>query len=153
VIWRNAAAGALLIIGLSQMAGELTGNRILKGLGAVTCIAPCPKVFCDMNGFEPFAADFAITQEEKGSISVPITPTLYSRMKGPYNRRNVYGAAIAGAPLLPEPIRRHVLNYAFAHGGSLRDEFGLPAGGGSIGITIRDKTRGRDANWYFQCEE
>jgi hypothetical protein len=92
---RNIAAGALLIIGFTEMTGDLSGNRVLKGLGAVTVIAPCPKVFCDMDGLEAFASDFMITAEANEPWSIPITPQLYSRLKGPYNRRNVYGAVIA----------------------------------------------------------
>ena len=38
--WRNLMAGALLLFGLTQMAGDLTGNRALKGIGAATAIAP-----------------------------------------------------------------------------------------------------------------
>lgn len=151
--WRNAAAGGVLFIGLTQMTGELLGSRVLKGFGAVTTIAPCPKVFCDMNGFEPFAADFTITAGEDEQISIPVTPALYSRMNGPYNRRNVYGAAIAAAPILPEPMRRHVLDYAFAPGGALRDELGIPQGAGPVGITVRDGTRGRSGLWYFRCSK
>lgn len=153
MIWRNLAAGALLLFGLTQMAGDLLGNRVLKGLGAVSAVAPCPKVFCDMNGFEAFAADFTITLEEKGAISVPVTPELYSRLNGPYNRRNVYGFAIAASPLLPEPIRRSVFNYAFAPGGPLRREMKLPEDTSSIGITVREGTRGRHRSWLFRCTE
>src|SRR4051812_31666958 len=98
--WRNYAPAGLLLFGLSQMAGDLTGNRLLKGIGAASAIAPSPKVFCDMNGFEPFASTFVVTIRSHQTFSVPLTPHNYAMLGGPYNRRNVYGAAIAGAPLL-----------------------------------------------------
>lgn len=151
--WRNAAAGLVLLLGLTQMAGDLLGHRVLKGIGAVSAVAPCPKVFCDMNGFEAFAAEFTITLDQNGATSIPVTPELYARLKGPYNRRNVYGAAIAAAPLLPEPIRRSVLRYAFAPDGPLRREMQLPEGTGGIGITVREKTRGRHGLWFFPGTE
>ena len=151
--WRNIAAGALLVLGLTQMAGDLLGNRPLKGLGAATVIAPCPKVFCDINGLEPFASSFAIRADgEKDTASFPITPELYSRLKGPYNRRNVYGAAIAGAPLLPEPVWRSVLDYAFASRGPLRTELGVPANT-RITLSMRTNTRGRNDTWIFPCAQ
>ena len=153
MIWRNGAAGALLLLGLTQMTGDLLGIRVLRGLGAVSAVAPCPKVFCDMNGFEAFAADFTITLEEKRAISVSVTPELYSLLAGPYNRRNVYGAAIAAAPLLPEPIRRGVFNYAFGPGGPLRREMKLPEDTSSIGIMVREGTRGRHRLWHYRCTE
>ena len=135
------------------MAGELLGNRTLKGLGAVTALAPCPKVFCDMDGFEPFASSFTITTEGTGNFSLAVTPEIYSRLKGPYNRRNVYGAAIAAAPRLPEPIRRSVFSYAFGPRGPLREELSLPNGTEALGITVRANTRGRGDVWVFPCPQ
>ncbi len=149
--WRNMIAAGFLLIGLAQMAGDLLGNRVLKGLGAATAIAPCPKVFCDMDGLEAFASSFEITTERNRSVAIPITPELYSRLKGPYNRRNVYGAAIAAAPRLPEPIWRGVLSYAFAPGGALRRELALPDDAGIIQISVRAGTHGRDESWNFLC--
>jgi hypothetical protein len=149
--WRNAGAGALLLIGLTQMTGDLLGNRNLKGIGAATAIAPCPKVFCDMDGLEPFASSFTITAKGRDTISIPVTPELYSRLTGPYNRRNVYGAAIAGAPRLPEPIRESVFAYAFGSEGPLR-ELDLPENS-QITLTIRTNTRGRDDVWNFSCTQ
>lgn len=148
---RNLIAGVLLLIGLTQMTGDLTGNRALKGIGAATAIAPAPKVFCDMNGLEPFASTFVITAQAQETISFPITPELYARLKGPYNRRNVYGAAIAGAPLLPEPMRQSVFGYAFGPDGPLRHELGL--GDARVTLTVRTNTRGRDDRWTFGCAQ
>jgi hypothetical protein len=148
--WRNTIAAALLLMGLTQMAGDLTRNRILKGIGAATALAPSPMVFCDINGFEPFASSFTIAVEDPKITLVPITPELYNRLKGPYNRRNVYGAAIAGAPLLPEPMRQAVLAYAFAPQGPLGRELGLTEHS-HVTLTIHGNTRGRDNVWVFTC--
>jgi hypothetical protein len=150
--WRNIMTTALLLIGLTQMTGELLGNRNLKGFGAATVVAPCPKVFCDMDGLEPFASSFTITAKGQNSISFPVTPELYSRLTGPYNRRNVYGAAIAAAPRLPEPIRRSVFAYAFGPGGPLRRDLALPENAQII-LTVRTNTRGRDDIWVFPCAQ
>ncbi len=149
--WRSVAAGAVFLIGLTQMAGELSGSRALKGMGAVTVIAPCPKVFCDLNGFEPFAADFAFTTDDGSSVAV--TPELYSLMRGPYNRRNVYGAAIAGAPLLPTGIRDSVLGYGFGRGGPLRRELGISENADAISVMVRDRSRGHTGMWSFRYEK
>ena len=37
--WRNLFAVALLLVGLTQMAGDILGNRVLKGLGAAPVAA------------------------------------------------------------------------------------------------------------------
>lgn len=148
--WRNITACALLLVGLTQMIGDLIGNRVLKGVGAATAIAPCPKVFCDMSGFEPFASTFIITVQAPNAISFPITPELYGRLKGPYNRRNVYGAAIAAAPFLPEAMRQSVFDYGFAPHGPLRAKLGL-AQNSRVTLTVHTNTRGRDDTWTFPC--
>lgn len=148
--WRNFAATALLMFGLTQMAGDLCGNRLLKGIGAASVIAPSPKVFCDIHGFEPFASTFVVTVTDQETISIPITPEVYRHLGGPYNRRNVYGAAIAGAPILPEPIRQDVLAYAFAPAGPLGRELHVTERS-RVTLAVRTNTRGRDDTWTFLC--
>jgi hypothetical protein len=150
--WRNTAAAGLLLIGSTQMIGDLIGNRALKGIGAASAVAPSPKVFCDINGLEPFASTFVITIKDQETFSVPITPELYARLTGPYNRRNVYGAAIAGAPLLPATMRQSVLAYAFAPQGPLGQELGLTEKSHAT-LAIHTNTRGRDNSWSFACEQ
>jgi hypothetical protein len=148
--WRNIFAGALLPIALTQMAGDIFSSRVLKGLGAATIVAPCPKVFCEINGLEPFASSYTIIATGAHERAFPITPELYSRLRGPYNRRNAYGAAIAGAPLLPEPLCRAALGYAFATQGPLRHALALPENS-SLTLSIRTNTRGRCEIWTFPC--
>jgi len=70
--WRNLFAVALLLVGLTQMAGDILGNRVLKGLGAAPVAAPCPKVFCDIDGLEPFASSFTITANRQDHVSFAI---------------------------------------------------------------------------------
>lgn len=146
--WRNYTALAVLSVSLTQMAGDITGWQLLKGIGAASVIAPSPKVFCELNGLEPFACSFAITTDQRDT-AVLITPEVYSHLKGPYNRRNVYGAAIAGAPLLPEPMRERVLSYAFAADGPLGHPLGL--GDSQVTLAITSNTRGREDTWSFLC--
>jgi hypothetical protein len=149
--WRNLGACALLLLGLTQMTGDLLNNRALKGIGAAIAIAPCPKVFCDINGLEPFASTFVLTTQGDETISQRITPELYARLRGPYNRRNVYGAVVAAAPLLPSPMRQRVFQYAFASNGPLTREFGL-GDASRITLTLRTNTRDRDDVWTFECK-
>lgn len=151
--WRDAGTFALLLVGLTQMTGDLFGNRVLKGIGAATAMAPCPKVFCEMNGLEPFASSFALVADGEERKALPITPELYSRLRGPYNRRNVYGAAIAAAPRLPERVRRTVFNYAFSPGGPLQKELNLPRDTDTFQISLVTKTRGRNQQWMFRCTD
>lgn len=146
---RNAAAAALCAVGLLQIAGELFGLRALKGIGAASVVAPFPKVFSDVNGLEPFASEFTLEVETApGQWSgSPITPELYRRLTGPYNRRNVYGAALSYAPRLPDDLWQAVFCYGLGAQGPLRTELELPEHPVRIRVRIHTKTRGRDDAW------
>ena len=149
---RNAAAVAIVGIGLLQMAGEVCGSRTLKGIGAATLASPAPKVFCDVAGLEAFASTFTLVGETRGGVAFEtrITPELYARLSGPYNRRNAYGAALSFAPRLPEPLWRSVAAHGLREGGPLRRELGLPHDLARVRIRIETQTRGRHDVWEFE---
>lgn len=151
--WRNWAAAAVCALATTAMIGDLIGSRVVKGLGGVSAAAPFPKVFCEFEGVEGFAAEFTIICETgDGLTSVPITPELYARLAGPYNRRNVYGAAMAGGPKLPRPMWEAVFRHGFGPGGPLRAEFELPPDATNVCVVMRTKTRGRQEQWLLQPE-
>src|SRR4030095_9867272 len=107
--------------------GYVTGIVALRGIGAATAASPLPKVFSDVDGFETFASEFTLrSRDARGTLTeMPITPALYGRLGGPYNRRNVYGAALSYAPRLPQPLWESVYCYGLAARGPLRTELGL----------------------------
>lgn len=149
---RNIAAAALLVLGLLQMIGEACGSRVMRGLGAATAAAPFPKVFCDMEGLEGFASTFTlIGKTSSGAVfETKITPELYAGLRGSYNRRNAYGAAISFAPRLPEAMWHSVANYALGANGRLRTELGLPNDIVDLRIRIATQTRGRHEVWEIE---
>ncbi len=104
---RNIATFVILGIALLQMLGHATGSKTLRGIGLLSGISPYPKVFCESKGYEPFAAKFTLIGEDSddATIEIPLTAERYSQLAGPYNRRNVYGAALAYAPRLPDDPR------------------------------------------------
>jgi hypothetical protein len=130
------------------MLGDVLGSRALKAIGTASAVAPCPKVFCDVQGLEAFASDFVLRFETNGSVSeLKLTPEIYRRLDGPYNRRNVYGAALSFAPRLPEPLWRAVFAYALAPAGPMRVELGIPAAATNMTVVIRTRTAGRNDTW------
>jgi hypothetical protein len=150
--WRDVAAVLLTIIGSLQMAGYLVGSDILRGIGAATAASPFPRVFSDIDGLETFASEFVLRYRDPDgkSVALEITPQLYGRLGGPYNRRNVYGAALSYAPRLPAPLWQSVFCYALAPDGPLRRELGLEAGASGFQVIIRTRTRGRDDVWTLE---
>lgn len=152
---RNMAASVLLVLGLLQIIGEVFGSPPLKGLGAATAAAPFPKVFCDIKGLEGFASTFTLIGKTRSgtAFETRITPELYANLRGSYNRRNAYGAALSFAPRLPEAMWRSVANYALGANGRLRAELGLPSDTVDLRIRIATKTRGRDEVWEIDVPQ
>lgn len=150
--WRDGLAALLLLFGCTQMAGDLFGLRALKGVGAASAFAPCPKVFCDVNGLEGFASTFTLQFRSRSGKprELSITPEIYARLRGPYNRRNAYGAVISFAPKLPPRLWQPVYRYGWSPGGPLRRELGLPNDAGDVATIIRTQTRDRRDAWKLQ---
>ena len=151
-VWRRNWAAVLIgVVGSFQMVGYVTGSTVLRGIGAASTIAPFTKVFSDVEGFEPFASEFTLSYRDAGGkfVETGITPAMVSRFGGPYNRRNVYGAALSYAPRLPASLWQPVFCHGLVLTGSLRNELGL-AHATEISVTIRTKTRGRHDVWRLE---
>lgn len=150
--WRTAAIIVIGTIGLFQIVGDLIGNKTLKGIGACLVASPFPKVFSDVNGLETFASDFKLTYQlpDASETSLTITPQLYQQLGGPYNRRNVYGAALSYAPRMPRPLWESVFCFGLKPGGVMRRDFEIPDEATNLRVLITTKTRARSDTWTLQ---
>lgn len=92
----------LLGVGLMQMFGDIIDSDVIKAIGFATCASPKQKVFTSHNGYETFSADFKLSyyDSDNQQQELLITPKNYKNIKGPYNRRNMYGAGLSYAPVL-----------------------------------------------------
>jgi hypothetical protein len=128
------APALLLVVGLLQMAGDVLRLPALKGLGAATAASPAPRVFTSIRGLEAFTSRFFIEWEDSsGPHSLELTPEVYARLRGPYNRRNVYGAVLAAGPVLVtdpylKPLFDGVGRYALCGEAPVLRELGLDPG-------------------------
>jgi hypothetical protein len=99
---KRIGAVLLLCLGVAQIAGDLSGIAALKGIASATGASPAPKVFSAVRGLETYSTRFFIEWKDSGgrTHSLELTPKIYARLAGPYNRRNVYGAVLAYGPVL-----------------------------------------------------
>jgi len=155
----NILCLGILALGSSAMLGHILNIKPLKSIGLATGAAPYTKVFCQAKclesdrNYETFAADFSLSYlTEKGKETVKITPDLYQKIEGPYNRRNVYGAVIAYGPALPETMRLATFKYALTEPGTVAKELGIPPGATDFQITIDSKTKGSNNQWKLNGE-
>ena len=122
----NIVFAAVLLVGALQIIGYTTGNEAIRKVGQLTAASPLPLVFSHFRGLETFSSRFGVTVTDATGQEtiIPITPELYSQFPGPYNRRNVYGAAIAYGVVLDKPEEKklvsQVLSFAFCPNGPLR---------------------------------
>lgn len=129
------AAGVLALVGTVQMLGEVLGVPALRGVGAATGSSPMPKVFTAHEGFETYSSEFVLAWTDHDGVrnTMRLTPANYRGLRGPYNRRNAYGAAISYAPVLhsseaTRPMLESVMRFAFCSPSStVLEELGLNA--------------------------
>ncbi len=153
---RNLLALALLVLGSLQMIGYLLGLKGVRGVGLVSTASPLPKVFSDARGLETFASGAMVYETPGGEAVVEtITPEYYQRLRGPYWRRNVYGAALSYGPRLPREIWESIFCYGLQPGGPMHVEFGIPDDAQRVRVEIVTHTRDRDDRWVLepQCDD
>lgn len=122
----------LLALGLLQMAGDLLRFPAIKGLAAATAASPVPKVFSAARGLETYSTRFFLEWTDKTGHfqSLEITPERARGLRGPYNRRNVYGAVLAYGPIMQsdtalQPMFNSVSHYALCGNAPLLQELGI----------------------------
>lgn len=152
-ITRNHLTIALTAIGMLQMVGHTLRVPALRGAGLATGVSPFPRVFCENEGYEAFAATYFLEWEDADGtgISKQLTPEWYARLAGPYNRRNVYGAAIAFAPRMKPELRDSVLAYAMAPDSPLRRELGVPESVQNPTIRIVPRDGEPEGPWTYSA--
>jgi len=102
---RPVAAGiawALLALGFAQMTFDLAGCSAGKAVAGATMASPAPRVFSSAGGLETFSARYFVEWADRDGAprSLELDRRTYARLRGPYNRRNVYGAFFAYGPVL-----------------------------------------------------
>lgn len=158
------AFGFLVALGSLQMIGDVFDLPRLKGFAAATQVAPAMKVFTAHLGYETHAARFSLHWRDPADVehTMKLTPKTYRQVEGPYNRRNVYGAALAYGPLLrhdprTRPLQESVMHHAFCTPGHLRTELGVPPDALDLRIVVQptraDARRDLERTWAVHCHD
>jgi hypothetical protein len=123
----------LLALGMLQMTADLLHLRALKGVAAATAASPAPKVFSSVRGLETYSSRFFVEWTDKSGVfhSIKLSPENTAGLRGPYNRRNVYGAVLAYGPVLQSdpvvrPMFESISRYALCGDAPLLRELGIP---------------------------
>lgn len=153
-------SGLVLLIGSLSMLGTVTKLDPVKGIGFMTTASPLPLVFSKFRDVENFSSDYYMDIKFKNGeqTSFKVTPEMYERAQGPYNRRNPYGAVLAYGPMLTKPneliLRDKVMQYSACGQGSFMREIGIDQPIEHINVTVKSKTVAKPV-WNFEvnCNE
>jgi hypothetical protein len=117
------------------MAADIAGILPVKAIAAATGASPAPKVFSVAGGLETFSTDFIVEWSDRSGKAheLRITPELNAKFQGPYNRRNIYGAALSYGPALAvnprmKPVLDAVLARALCGDAPILKELGVETG-------------------------
>ncbi len=142
----------LLGMGSIQMISDLLDQPRLRNLGLATGMSPAIRAFSTHRSLETFAIDCFLewTDPDGRWHTLILTPEIYRQLAGPYNRRNVYGTALAYGPILAieQPVVfESVVRYALCGNGSLQQKFGMNTNSERELIRIRyEPITGTDMN-------
>ena len=148
-------SGLVILIGSLSMIGTITMMDPVKGIGFMTTASPLPLVFSKFRGVENFSSDYYMDVRFKDgeTTSFKVTPEIYERAKGPYNRRNPYGAVLAYGPMLNKPneliLRDKVMQYSACGQGTFMREIGISKPIEHINVTVKSKTVAKPV-WNFE---
>ncbi|MDD9941190.1 MAG: hypothetical protein OXU20_09145 [Myxococcales bacterium] len=151
---------ALIVLGALNLLGFLSGQGWLRGLAIASVASPLPFVFSQFRDYETFAADYELTayDREGREERVAITPRLYSKLGGTYNRRNTYGAAASYGPRMTRPAEQalvtQVLTYGLCHGGPIAQQLDNPKIARAT-LQVTSRTAGSDETWSktVECDD
>jgi hypothetical protein len=141
---------AIVVLGgLAVLApfADLVGYEPLRRFAVATNASPAMKVFTSHDGYETFSPRFHIDWQTDGrSRTLTLTPAVYGNVRGPYNRRNVYGAALSYSPVLVANSRMRamhaaVVHYALCEPAPVLSELGIGKIDPGTPITVRIETR------------
>jgi hypothetical protein len=147
-------AALLLALGLLQVAADALSLKTVKAVASATQASPAPRVFSAVRGLETYSTRFFIEWEAEGRTeSAEVTPARYSGIAGPYNRRNVYGAALAYGPVMmgdahAEPMLRAVMRHALCGDAPVLREMGIALPATASGRRVRyEPVAGTGGDW------
>lgn len=144
----------LILVGFISIFGKLIGNEKMIGLGFISASSPLPLVFSQFRGVEGFALSYIIDYQVDGSWKkLKISPEVYAQLAGPYNRRNVFGAAMAGAPMLTGKKESRLIKRLHKYSlcdGPLAKELGIDKNSSRFIVHIKSETLNDNRTWKVE---
>ena len=139
----------VVILGTIQIAGFVLRNGKIFYIGKATAIAPLPRPFVDIHGYENFASNvsYDIKMRNGSVVTKKINSSVLMELKGPHKRKIVYINAIVFSPVVKKYRYDSILNYAFCNNGPLLKMFHVEGDVKEVVVHIKTMTAGRKDYW------
>ena len=150
----------LVIWGAVNSVAYISHYDGVKAIGFASGSSPLPLVFSAYNGHETYSTGFNIivNYQDNTTFSSDMNVDMYNRMKGAYNRRNIYGAIFSHGPFFDLPnmitIRQSILKYAVCDPAPLIHEFQISIKNISnvhVDVFARSKNNTKIGELYIEC--
>jgi sterol desaturase/sphingolipid hydroxylase (fatty acid hydroxylase superfamily) len=157
-VLRVAAANALGALGCAQMIGFYMDLSVVRGAAILTVASPLPLAFSHFRGHETFSNAFSYKARTVSGVALEgfIDPALYGRVRGAYNFKNAFGAALSYGPFFVEPwqldARRSVLRYGFCEPGNIVSDSNITGGEALRDVTIHVEPVGGGDGWDLRID-
>jgi sterol desaturase/sphingolipid hydroxylase (fatty acid hydroxylase superfamily) len=151
---KNIIILVLIFIGFSNMIGYTLDIPIFRTIGVISTASPLPLVFSSYNGVETFSTEIVIKLDFGTKIESMIMDSgAYSKLQGPYNRKNVIGAIFSHGPFFNTDnlvkLKEQVLDWGFCRGFLVR-EFGYEDRVERFEVMTKSKVTGD--SWLFKYD-
>lgn len=148
ITWDDICVLIILSIGCISIIGYVSFSPTIQGIGFITTSSPLPLVFSAYNDVETFSLKYSVIKINN-DIEIDLHDA-YSRIKGPYNLRNVYGAMFSYGPLFTNDnlikLRQDILHWGICK----QKIMTLPSKIMNASVEIKSGTKSFENNkWYL----
>lgn len=151
----KAFAAILCFFAVIKTVADIFGFEKISAVAAISHVSPAMKVFTTQRGYETFSPTFELTinQQNGQEAILRLNSKNYAGLRGPYNRRNVYGALISYAPVLvslprTEKMWQTMAKNAFCRQDSVLFELGIDDASSVASVLIEYHRRDKTENSY-----
>jgi sterol desaturase/sphingolipid hydroxylase (fatty acid hydroxylase superfamily) len=146
----------MLILGCTSTFGYMLSLNNVRNIGFITVASPLPLVFSVYNGVETFSTSYEVNVifNDNTTSILQLDNTLYNKLNGPYNRKNMYGVVLSHGPFFTNSnmikIRDQILKNSICNHGVIAKELGYTKLIDLVDINVGSKTVGNEnKNWQL----
>lgn len=140
---------ALVLVGIAEPVGFLTGSPSLRAFGRLSSASNAPLVFNQVLGIEFWASrySFEFLGRDGSIVKLPVTNEVLRRLRGPHTRTAAYVVPVGLSVIAPPDLYRPPLAYGLCNHGPLAEDLGYRGDLSVATIQIESGSPGDGRRW------